>query len=300
MEQDPSKGRGENPESLTFWGRVINIGIFVVIIFLVVFVFYITFNNSEMDLATINTTLTPRQAVSSQSVSTLPVSTTIIEPSATSRSTTSPTLRPTVVLTPNSQESYSAQISCSDISKVNLRKSPGYVGKNDNKDVISEVPCGELLDLLRQTKYVDDLTWWRVKWNNYEGWVSDHTGSGKLILVFNKPSSFSQSDPAEFVFWYFSAIWQEKDYKFLWENFLTASFQNSPGAEGYSGYTKWWNTVERVDIDSIETLQNDGSNAGVKIQVTFYLLDGRILSDRIYDYTLAFNQNRKTWMFDYP
>lgn len=299
MEHGPSKGRGENTESQTFWGRAINIGIFVVIIFLLVFVFYISLNNTGTDLATINTTITPSRVVSSQSVSTLPVSAPVIKPSVTSRNTLSPTQQPTTVLVSNSQESYSAQISCDDISKVNLRNTPGYVSKDDSKDVVFEIPCGEFLDLLKRTKYVDNLTWWKVEWNNYEGWVSDHTGSDKLILVFNKPSFFSKSDPAEFLFWYFNAVWRERDYDFLWNNFMTASFQNHSGSGSVESYVDWGNRIERIDVNSIEILENNDDYAWVRIQLTFYLNDRKSPSNGSYDYTLIFDATRKIWVFDY-
>lgn len=78
-----------------------------------------------------------------------------------------------------------ALISCAQIHKVNLRKTPGYVGKDDKKDSLYEVPCGEFVELLGPSQKVDGLTWWKVYWNGYTGWIADHTGSGKIILDFN-------------------------------------------------------------------------------------------------------------------
>lgn len=85
--------------------------------------------------------------------------------------------------TPKNSKRY-AEISCAEIHKVNLRRTPGYVGKNDN-DSLYEIPCGEFVELVGQTQKVDGLTWWNVYWNGYTGWVADHTGSGKVILDFN-------------------------------------------------------------------------------------------------------------------
>jgi hypothetical protein len=186
------------------------------------------------------------------------------------------------------------------ISKVNLRKSPGYANKNDNKDVIVEIPCGEYLNLQLETRFADELTWWKVNWRSYEGWVSDHTGSGKTILTFTVPSSFSQSRPEEFVFWYFNAIWQRRNYENLWNNFLTTSFQNHSSNGDFNEYVKWWKTVNRIDINGVEIVQKKETSAWARINVNFYLNDGRVLNSREYDYSLVFDTTKRIWMFDYP
>jgi len=77
-----------------------------------------------------------------------------------------------------------AEVSCADIHVANLRRTPGYVGKNDETDSLAEVSCGEIVELLGETSKADGLTWWKVQWNGYTGWIADHTGSGKIILDF--------------------------------------------------------------------------------------------------------------------
>lgn len=91
---------------------------------------------------------------------------------------TTPTSAPT-------QEKISfAEISCEGgILKVNLRRTPGYLNKDDS-DLIAGINCGQLVELLGETQIVDGLTWWKVSWNGYIGWVADHTGSGLKILIF--------------------------------------------------------------------------------------------------------------------
>lgn len=85
----------------------------------------------------------------------------------------------------NQQQSKTyAEVSCADIYVANLRRTPGYVGKNDETDSLAEVSCGEIVELLGESSNVDGLTWWKVRWNGYTGWIADHTGSGKIILDF--------------------------------------------------------------------------------------------------------------------
>ena len=77
----------------------------------------------------------------------------------------------------------SARIS-SEMIEVNLRKSPGYVSKNDAVDVVTKIPAGAYLEILEGPRPADNLQWWRVSWNGYEGWIAEKTGSGRIILEF--------------------------------------------------------------------------------------------------------------------
>jgi hypothetical protein len=78
-----------------------------------------------------------------------------------------------------------AEISCAEIFVVNLRRTPGFSGKDNSTDSLYEVPCGEIVELLGSTQKADGLTWWKVSWSGYTGWIADHTSSGKIILDFN-------------------------------------------------------------------------------------------------------------------
>jgi hypothetical protein len=105
--------------------------------------------------------------------------------------------------------------------------------------------------------------------------------------------------PEGFLRWYFSVVWNERNYQDLWDNYLTSSFKARPDAGGYKGYAAWWDSVERVDVNSVTVLQNDGTHAWVRVNVTFTLKDGRVISNQEYDYDLLYDPARQTWMFDY-
>ena len=106
-------------------------------------------------------------------------------------------------------------------------------------------------------------------------------------------------DPAEFARWYFGRVWNDRNYQDLWDNFLTQSFKSNVSPGGYDDYVTWWDSVQRVDVNSVDVLQNDGTHAWIHVNVNFHLKDGRILENREYDYYLLYETNRKTWMFDY-
>ena len=63
-----------------------------------------------------------------------------------------------------------------------MKRTPGYLGKNDSADVLVKIPSGELVEIIGDSDQKDGLTWWNITWNGYVGWIADHTASGREIL----------------------------------------------------------------------------------------------------------------------
>ena len=105
--------------------------------------------------------------------------------------------------------------------------------------------------------------------------------------------------PDGFLRWYFASVWNERNYQDLWDNYLTPSFKARPNGGSFEEYAAWWNSVQRVDVNSVTVLENDGTNAWVRVNLTFNMQDGRVISNQEYDYTLFYDAARQTWMFDY-
>lgn len=72
-----------------------------------------------------------------------------------------------------------------EVGEVNLRRSPGYVNKNDQDDVIVKIPTGATVKLLDGPQEADGLNWWYVEWSGYKGWIAEKSGSGRTIMIFN-------------------------------------------------------------------------------------------------------------------
>jgi hypothetical protein len=70
-------------------------------------------------------------------------------------------------------------------SRVNIRMSPGYLGKSAS-DVIGQIGPGETLQILGDPTVADELTWWRIQaagsGQPVVGWVAEATSSGVQIL----------------------------------------------------------------------------------------------------------------------
>jgi len=105
-------------------------------------------------------------------------------------------------------------------------------------------------------------------------------------------------DPAEFARWYFTRVWTERDYQNLWDNYLSSSYKTNVGSGLFEDYAGWWGSVERVDVNSIDVLQNNGRDAWVRVNLTFHMRDGRVVQNQVYDYDLLNDPGRGTWMFD--
>ena len=105
-------------------------------------------------------------------------------------------------------------------------------------------------------------------------------------------------DPAEFTRWYFTRVWKERDYQNLWDNYLDSSYKANVGSGLFEDYAGWWDSVERVDINSMDVLQNNGRDAWVRVNLTFHMKDGRVVQNQVYDYDLLYDPSRGTWMFD--
>ena len=106
-------------------------------------------------------------------------------------------------------------------------------------------------------------------------------------------------DPGEFVRWYFGAVWQFRNYQELWDNYLTPSFKAHVSSGSYQEYVTWWSSVDRVVVNSVHVIENDGTHAWVRVNVTFHIKDGRVISNQQYDYDLLYDAARQTWMFDF-
>lgn len=108
----------------------------------------------------------------------------------------------------------------------------------------------------------------------------------------------SGQSPEDFIRWYFNAVWQTRNYEDLWQNYLTQNFKIKVGSGIFEDYAGWWDSVDRVDVNSVNVIQNDGTRAWVRVNINFHMKDGRTLNNQEYEYSLLYDASRNTWMFD--
>ena len=117
-------------------------------------------------------------------------------------------------------------------------------------------------------------------------------------ILQGSPAPAGTQSPDAFARWYFTRVWNERDYQNLWDNYLTASFKANVGSGLFADYVFWWDSVERVEIHSVDVLENNGTDAWVRVDLTFHMQDGRVVQNQIYEYDFLFDPSRGTWMFD--
>lgn len=69
---------------------------------------------------------------------------------------------------------------------VNIRSTPGYLGKPDG-DIVAQVPSGGVVEIVGARAAADNLVWWRIRYTapdgaQIEGWIAEATASGVQIL----------------------------------------------------------------------------------------------------------------------
>ena len=66
-------------------------------------------------------------------------------------------------------------------SRVNIRRTPGHLGKPGD-DIVAQAQPGESLEILSGPTEADSLLWWQIRYGNVDGWVAEATSSGVTIL----------------------------------------------------------------------------------------------------------------------
>lgn len=72
-------------------------------------------------------------------------------------------------------------------SRVNIRATPGYLGKPDG-DVIGQTPPGAVVEILGGRALADNLTWWLIRYDapdggTIQGWMAEATAGGVQIMA---------------------------------------------------------------------------------------------------------------------
>lgn len=70
-------------------------------------------------------------------------------------------------------------------SVVNIRRTPGYLGKGA-EDIVAQMEPGTVVTILTWPQVADQLNWWQIRYTgpagSTDGWVAESTASGVQIL----------------------------------------------------------------------------------------------------------------------
>lgn len=71
-------------------------------------------------------------------------------------------------------------------SRVNIRRTPGHLGKSDS-DILAQMQPGDTVTIIGGPTATDNLIWWQIQYTasdgrTLDGWAAEATGSGVQIL----------------------------------------------------------------------------------------------------------------------
>ncbi|WP_346294239.1 hypothetical protein [Sphaerothrix gracilis] len=98
-------------------------------------------------------------------------------------------------------------------------------------------------------------------------------------------------NPQEFVQDYFANL-NDRNYSYTWEA-LSSDFQAI--SESFEGYTDWWNSVDKIVLNSTKVVSQSGTQAVVDAELRYVMNTGTVANDdygRIY---LQWNTDKGNW-----
>jgi hypothetical protein len=91
------------------------------------------------------------------------------------------------------------------------------------------------------------------------------------------------------------ALLNNRAYQVTWDN-LTPEFQNIAG--GFSGYTQWWNSVRRIELGTVEIIEQSSDQAIVEAQISWVNSNGEVSLDSKSWVHLVWNDSINQWQIN--
>ncbi len=86
-------------------------------------------------------------------------------------------------------------------------------------------------------------------------------------------------------------------YRAAWER-LPQGLQNDQGLhpEGYFSYVNWWETIDSVDLQDLNVVENNPDTAKVDVQLVYNKNDGKVSPQKL-QFSLFWDYDNNQWMF---
>jgi hypothetical protein len=112
------------------------------------------------------------------------------------------------------------------------------------------------------------------------------------------PIVANPKNPAGFFRYYFSMITDRRDYGDAWQ-LLSRKYQQKNYPNGSIEFGKYWNTIDSVDLNSIQVTPVTTSAVDCSVDATFHTKAGA--ADQVTaTYRLIYDLTQQTWMIDAP
>jgi hypothetical protein len=104
-----------------------------------------------------------------------------------------------------------------------------------------------------------------------------------------------RKDPADFIRNHYLSL-NNREYSQT-RNQLSNRFKNKYSGT-YAEYQQWWDSVKKIRIGDVKTVNDNGNNVTLDVELWYYMNTGRIVQDsrnRIY---LIWNKNDNRWLIN--
>ncbi|MCE2721537.1 MAG: hypothetical protein ACK5RY_18660 [Dolichospermum sp.] len=104
-----------------------------------------------------------------------------------------------------------------------------------------------------------------------------------------------RKDAADFIRNHYLSL-NNREYSQTW-NQLSNQFKNKYSGI-YAEYQQWWDSVKKIRIGDVKTVNDNGNNVTLDVELWYYMNTGKIAQDsrsRIY---LIWNQNDNRWLIN--
>jgi hypothetical protein len=109
-----------------------------------------------------------------------------------------------------------------------------------------------------------------------------------------EPKADSKAGPDKTIENYYQLI-NQRQYSDAWA-ILSRRFQEIKPDNNFNNYTQWWDSVEKVTVDSIKLIEENNGSAIVYADLNYLMKNGRKVDDKN-RFTLIKNENGK-WLID--
>lgn len=96
---------------------------------------------------------------------------------------------------------------------------------------------------------------------------------------------------------YFYLVTHDRNYEYTW-SLLTVQFRNANSPDGYSDYVRFWDSVDELEITSLEVFEHNAKSANCRIDMVFYI-NKQYVPVKV-SYHLIYDDNRQSWLFENP
>ncbi|MBD2577560.1 YARHG domain-containing protein [Oscillatoria sp. FACHB-1406] len=128
-------------------------------------------------------------------------------------------------------------------------------------------------------------------------YILSYQDKNNLHWIKNKEQSTQKPSPKQAIEDYFNEI-NNGRYEVAW-NQLSPRLSNDRNQhpQGYTSYTDWWKTVDRVDLEDVKIFEEGVEVARLEVRIKYHLKSGRISSNSM-RIKLIWDGSSQRWLLD--